>query len=153
MIPTHLFVHREPAFGEEHHHPVIYLDLDPEDLTQKHSDGEPIAESAILDREMGTTFLSLPVVHADSVSSTPYIVASWDSSIHDSIHINRVTPTTERVYMIVKAYIRLSHPAPVDLTLRKRICINVYKRQSLTEKLRRKINKTANVSNSYSHCE
>ena len=139
-------LHRDPEFGIEHHCPVIYLDLNIEDMTPRHADDDtPIAELAILDKEMNTTFLQLPVVHTDN-NVASCIVTSWDSSIHDSIHLNRLTPHNERIYMIVKAYIKLSHPAPVDVTLRKRICVNVYKHQSLTMKLRKKINKTATVS-------
>ena len=66
-------------------------------------------------------------------------VVAWDSSVHDSVHLNRVTPNNERVYLILKVVVQLSHPAAMELVLRKRICINVYKRQSLAEKLRRKI--------------
>jgi kinesin family protein 13 len=73
------------------------------------------------------------------------MVISWDSSVHDSIHLNRVTPNNERVYMIVKVVVQLSHPAAMELVLRKRICINVYKRQSIAEKLRRKIAKTVSI--------
>lgn len=68
-------------------------------------------------------------------------LVSWDSSVHDSIHLNRVTPNNERVYLIIKVVVQLSHPAAMELILRKRICINVYKKQSIAEKLRRKIGK------------
>ena len=68
-------------------------------------------------------------------------VVSWDSSIHDSVHLNRVTPSNERVYLILKTVVRLSHPASMELVLRKRICINVYKKQSLTDKLKKRISK------------
>lgn len=40
----------------------------------------------------------------------------------------------ERVYLIVKAVVRLSHPAPMDMVLRKRLAVNIYKKQSLTSK-------------------
>lgn len=40
----------------------------------------------------------------------------------------------ERVYIVVKAVVRLSHPAPMDLVLRKRLSVNIYKKQSLTSK-------------------
>lgn len=131
----------------EHHCPVIYLDLNIEDMTPRHQDIEddlPIAETAFLDKEGTSHFVPLPVVSTDN--NVNLIVSSWDSSLHDSIHLNRVTPANERIYMIVKAYVRLSHPAPLDVTLRKRICVNVYKHQSLTAKLRKKISKTAGVS-------
>lgn len=41
--------------------------------------------------------------------------------------------------MILRITVRLSHPAPMDLVLRKRLAINVYKKQSLTDRIRRKI--------------
>lgn len=43
-------------------------------------------------------------------------------------------PDDERVYLIVKAVVRLSHPAAMDLVLRKRLAVNIYKKQSLTSK-------------------
>lgn len=45
----------------------------------------------------------------------------------------------ERVYLILKTTVRLSHPAPMDLVLRKRLCLNIYKRQSITDRIRRRI--------------
>ena len=42
----------------------------------------------------------------------------------------------ERIYLIVKAVVRLSHPAPMELVLRKRLSVNVYKKQSLTSKFK-----------------
>ena len=72
-------------------------------------------------------------------------LVAWDSSVHDSIHLNRVTPNNERIYLIVKVVVQLSHPAAMELILRKRICINVYKRQSIADKLRRKIGKMVSM--------
>ena len=43
----------------------------------------------------------------------------------------------ERVYLILKTTVRLSHPAPMDLVLRKRLALNIFKRQSFTEKLKK----------------
>lgn len=50
----------------------------------------------------------------------------------------------ERVYMILRVTVRLSHPAPMDLVLRKRLALNIYKRQGmmLIDKFKRKIVKT-----------
>lgn len=45
----------------------------------------------------------------------------------------------ERVYLILKTTVRLSHPAPMDLILRKRLSLNIYKRQSITDRLIKKI--------------
>lgn len=56
-------------------------------------------------------------------------MCSWDSSIHDSVHLNRVTSSNERVYLIVKATVQLGHPASLELVLRKRIAVNIYNKQ------------------------
>lgn len=56
-------------------------------------------------------------------------VCSWDSSIHNSVHLNRVTSSNERIYLIVKATVQLSHPASLELVLRKRIAVNIYNKQ------------------------
>uniref|UniRef100_A0A4W3HTK2 Kinesin family member 13A n=1 Tax=Callorhinchus milii TaxID=7868 RepID=A0A4W3HTK2_CALMI len=66
-------------------------------------------------------------------------VASWDTSVHDSVHLNKVTPQNERVYLIVKSTVQLSHPAAVELVLRKRIAVNVYNKQSFTQSLKRRM--------------
>lgn len=44
--------------------------------------------------------------------------------------------------MILKTTIRLSHPAPMDLVLRKRLSLNIFKRQSLTERIRKRISRS-----------
>ena len=48
--------------------------------------------------------------------------------------------------MIVKAVVRLSDPAVMDLVLRKRISFNVYKRHSITDKIRRKMGHTSSLT-------
>ncbi len=52
----------------------------------------------------------------------------------------------ERAYLIVKSVVRLSHPAPMDLVLRKRVCFNVYKRHSLTDRIRRRMGHTSSLT-------
>lgn len=37
---------------------------------------------------------------------------------------------------------RLSHPAPMDLVLRKRLALNIYKRQSITDRIFKRIVRT-----------
>lgn len=49
--------------------------------------------------------------------------------MHDSLHLNRVTPQNERIYLIVKTTVQLSHPAAMELVLRKRIAANIYNKQ------------------------
>lgn len=57
------------------------------------------------------------------------VEASWDSTVHDCIQLSKGTAADERVYLIVRATVQLSHPAEMQLVLRKRICVNVYGRQ------------------------
>ncbi|MGH0144645.1 UNVERIFIED_CONTAM: hypothetical protein FKN15_048498 [Acipenser sinensis] len=74
-----------------------------------------------------------------AMSDQVLAVASWDSSIHDSVHLNRITPQNERIYLIVKATVQLSHPAAMELVIRKRIAVNVYNKQSFTQSLKRRM--------------
>lgn len=97
--------------------------------------------NSILPKEHnGSNFFNLPIVSSsadDGVTS----VALWDSSIHESAHLNRLTAPTERIFLIVKVCVRLSHPAMIDIVLRKRIAINVYKKQSLTKSIFKRISR------------
>ncbi|XP_076339669.1 kinesin-like protein KIF13A isoform X2 [Tachypleus tridentatus] len=132
----------EPPPGMEEHIPVIFLDLNADDFSTTNADdnGIPMAgNNSILPKEHGCKMFNLPIVkHFEKDVSA---VAAWDSSIHDSIHLNQVTPQTERVYMILKVTIRLSHPATMDLILRKRLAINVYKKQSIMDRMKKRISR------------
>ncbi|XP_041975896.1 kinesin-like protein KIF13A isoform X3 [Aricia agestis] len=130
----------DPPPGMEQHIPVLFLDLNADDMST-HAYGGGVADAAgvnsILPKEHGGCFHELAVLaHADSEVAA---LAAWDSSIHDSQHLNRATEANERVYLILKTTVRLSHPAPMDLVLRKRLALNIYKRQSLTDRIRKKI--------------
>lgn len=57
----------------------------------------------------------------------------------DLIPKRNVFVDNERVYLILKTTVRLSHPAPMDLVLRKRLSLNIYKRQSITDRIRKRI--------------
>ncbi|XP_007487962.2 kinesin-like protein KIF13A isoform X7 [Monodelphis domestica] len=128
-----------PPAGMETHIPVLFLDLNADDLSANEQLVGPHASgvNSILPKEHGSQFFYLPIIkHSDDeVSAT----ASWDSSVHDSVHLNRVTPQNERIYLIVKTTVQLSHPAAMELVLRKRIAANVYNKQSFTQSLKRRI--------------
>ncbi|XP_071441737.1 kinesin-like protein KIF13A [Hetaerina americana] len=129
----------DPPSGMEPHIPVLFLDLNADDLSTSKG-GESIAVAglnSILPKEHGNKFYNLPIVR--HLEGDVGAEAAWDSSIHDSPHLNRATEATERVYLILKATVRLSHPAPMELVLRKRLALNIYKRQSFTERIRRRI--------------
>ena len=57
-----------------------------------------------------------------------------------------VVTDKERPYLIVKAVLRLSDPAAMDVVLRKRICFNVYKKHSITDKIRRRMGHTSSLT-------
>uniref|UniRef100_A0A673NBH0 Kinesin-like protein KIF13A n=1 Tax=Sinocyclocheilus rhinocerous TaxID=307959 RepID=A0A673NBH0_9TELE len=131
--------HWVPPAGMEAHIPVLFLDLNADNLTVNDQlTGPHVAGvNSILPKEHGSPFFYLPINrHSHDELSA---VCSWDSSIHDSIHLNRITAPSERIYLIVKATVQLSHPASVELVLRKRIAVNIYNKQSFTQSLKRRM--------------
>ncbi|XP_060538071.1 kinesin-like protein KIF13A isoform X1 [Pantherophis guttatus] len=128
-----------PPPGMETHVPVLFLDLNADDLSANEQLIGPHASgvNSILPKEHGSQFFYLPIIkhNKDEISAT----AAWDSSVHDSVHLNRVTPQNERIYLILKITVQLSHPAAMELVLRKRIAANIYNKQSFTQSLKRRI--------------
>ncbi|XP_067367338.1 kinesin-like protein KIF13A isoform X1 [Channa argus] len=128
-----------PPAGMEAHIPVLFLDLNADNLTVNEQLTGPHAAgvNSILPKEHGSQFFYLPIIrHSDQ---EVLAVFSWDSSIHDSVHLNRVTSPNERIYLIIKATVQLSHPASMELVLRKRIAVNIYNKQSFTQSLKRRM--------------
>ncbi|XP_046672118.1 kinesin-like protein KIF13A isoform X2 [Homalodisca vitripennis] len=133
----------QPPPGMEPHIPVLFLDLNTDDLSGQGGQWADVEQlpvaglNSILSKEHGNKFYNLPLIkHLDKDVGA---VAAWDSSVHDSDYLNRVTESNERVYLILKTTVRLSHPAPMDLVLRKRLSLNIYKRQSITDRIRKRI--------------
>uniref|UniRef100_A0A6Q2XJ52 Kinesin motor domain-containing protein n=1 Tax=Esox lucius TaxID=8010 RepID=A0A6Q2XJ52_ESOLU len=131
--------HWAPSAGMEAHIPVLFLDLNADHLTVNEQLTGPHAAgvNSILPKEHGSQFYYLPIIrHCDDEVS---VVCSWDSSIHDSVHLNRVTSPNERIYLIIKATVQLSHPASMELVVRKRIAVNIYNKQTFTQSLKRRM--------------
>ncbi|XP_035277114.1 kinesin-like protein KIF13A isoform X6 [Anguilla anguilla] len=131
--------HWVPSAGMEVHIPVLFLDLNADNLTVSDQMTGPHAAgvNSILPKEHGSQFFYLPIIrHSDE---EVLAVCSWDSSIHDSVHLNRVTSPNERIYLIIKVTVQLSHPASMELVLRKRIAVNIYNKQSFTQSLKRRM--------------
>lgn len=127
----------EPPSGMEPHVPVLFLDLNADDLSSQNLIEEQSIAGlhSILPKEHGNKFYQLTVLqHSDKDVCA---IASWDSSMHDSQSLNRATEASERVYLILKTTVRLSHPAPMNLVLRKRLALNIFKRQSFTERFKK----------------
>ncbi|WAR16223.1 KI13A-like protein [Mya arenaria] len=96
--------------------------------------------NSILPKEQSAGYIVLQNFRAYSENDHVCGVASWDSSMHDSQHLNRITGNDSRVYLIVKVILRLSHPAFMEVVLRKRICVNIkHRNMSLTDKLKKKM--------------
>uniref|UniRef100_A0A8R1HTD9 Kinesin motor domain-containing protein n=1 Tax=Caenorhabditis japonica TaxID=281687 RepID=A0A8R1HTD9_CAEJA len=127
--------------GVERHIPVLFLDLNSDDMTGEMTSDENVPKVAglhsMLPLEPEGNLLLLPIHKYDDKDHVA--TCSWDSSVHDSPALNVVTNTHDRVYAIVKIMIRLSHPCPMHIVLRKRICLQIYKKPSLTEKFFKKM--------------
>uniref|UniRef100_A0A3Q1H4T1 Kinesin family member 13Ba n=1 Tax=Acanthochromis polyacanthus TaxID=80966 RepID=A0A3Q1H4T1_9TELE len=115
-----------PLPGMETHIPVLFLNLKPDDLSSQDQFEVPEAGGwdATLSGEDEDDFFDLQIVkHYDGEVKAE---ASWDSTVHDCPQLSRGGAWPEqRVYLTVRVVVQLSHPADMQLVLRKRICVNV----------------------------
>uniref|UniRef100_A0A663MIW8 Kinesin family member 13B n=1 Tax=Athene cunicularia TaxID=194338 RepID=A0A663MIW8_ATHCN len=134
-----------PVPGMETHIPVIFLDLSADDFSSQDNLDDPEAGGwdATLVAEEEEEFFELQIVkHHDSEVKAE---ASWDSTVHDCIQLSKGTAADERVYLIVRATVQLSHPAEMQLVLRKRICVNVYGRQGFAQSFLRRMSHRSSI--------
>uniref|UniRef100_A0A8C1J287 Kinesin family member 13Bb n=1 Tax=Cyprinus carpio TaxID=7962 RepID=A0A8C1J287_CYPCA len=132
-----------PVPGMETHIPVIFLDLNADDFHDHLS--APLAGGldAALDREDKDDFMDLQIVkHYENEMKAE---ASWDCTIHDSPELNRATGPDHRIYLTVRTIVLLSHPAQMQLVLRKRICVNLTGRQGFAQSLLRRMSQRSSV--------
>ena len=55
--------------------------------------------------------------------------AAWDSSLHNSALLNRITPSTERVYLTLSAYLEVENCVqPACIT--KDLCLIIHPRDT-----------------------
>ncbi|KAG7521287.1 kinesin KIF1B isoform X7 [Solea senegalensis] len=95
-----------------------------------------IRNKAEVDDSAADAVLSLNIISAKNIKSshnanrTFYrFEAVWDSSLHNSLLLNRVTPYGEKTYMTVSAYLELDHCIqPAIIT--KDICMVFYSRDA-----------------------
>nr|CAB3259008.1 kinesin-like protein KIF13A [Phallusia mammillata] len=130
-----------PPPSVEMHVPVIFLDLNSEPVECEDVVRAPAGLDSELPQETPGTFVQLAFVRPPQADYSGQLTAvvSWDSSMHDNVYLNRVTPSGERVYIVVKVHVRLSHPVEMDLVLRKRVCVAVYKQKGFTAAFMRKM--------------
>ncbi|XP_019376445.1 PREDICTED: kinesin-like protein KIF13B [Gavialis gangeticus] len=134
-----------PVPGMETHIPVIFLDLNADDFSSQDNLDDPEAGGwdATLAGEEEEEFFELQIVkHHDSEVNAE---ASWDSTVHNCVQLSKGTATDERVFLIVRVTVQLSHPAEMQLVLRKRICVNVYGRQGFAQSFLRRMSPRSTI--------
>ncbi|XP_043978872.1 kinesin-like protein KIF1B isoform X3 [Gambusia affinis] len=95
-----------------------------------------IRNKAEVDDSAADAVLSLNIISAKNIKSTHNtnrtfyrFEAVWDSSLHNSLLLNRVTPYGEKIYMTLSAYLELDHCIqPAIIT--KDICMVFYSRDA-----------------------
>ncbi|XP_044181974.1 LOW QUALITY PROTEIN: kinesin-like protein KIF13B [Acropora millepora] len=126
--------------GMEKFNPVIFLDLQNDEVRSGcMEEAGPAGVDSNLLFENSDNMMELPVIKYDQKQVSATVL--WDSSIHDSVFLNRVTQSHERVYLILKIIVRLASPISMDLVLRKRISVKIYKKQSWKDSLLRRLAK------------
>ncbi|XP_058526069.1 kinesin-like protein KIF13B isoform X3 [Ochotona princeps] len=134
-----------PVPGMETHIPVIFLDLNADDFSSQDNLDDPEAGGwdATLTGEEEEEFFELQIVkhHEGEVKAE----ASWDSAVHNCPQLSKGTPGDERVFLIVRVTVQLSHPADMQLVLRKRICVNVHGRQGFAQSLLKKMSHRSSI--------
>uniref|UniRef100_F1KUF5 Kinesin-like protein KIF13A n=1 Tax=Ascaris suum TaxID=6253 RepID=F1KUF5_ASCSU len=154
----------DPPPGVERHVPVLFLDLNADDMTEEIPSEDGSVRVAgmhtILPKEHCGRMIMLPILEQDTVDCGRMIMlpileqdtvdmgrmrlelsatCSWDSSIHDHPALNKPSGGNEQIYAILKVVVRVLHPCQIDIIIRKRICMHIYKKASLTERLMKKI--------------
>uniref|UniRef100_A0A8C3AN19 Kinesin family member 13B n=1 Tax=Cyclopterus lumpus TaxID=8103 RepID=A0A8C3AN19_CYCLU len=136
-------VERVPVPGMETHIPVLFLDLSADDFQSNLS--APLAGGldALLGGEDDDDSFDLHLVkHYDPEVK---VEASWDSTVHECPQLSRVTSADQRVYLTVSAVVQLSHPAHMQLVLRKRVCVNVTGRQGFAQSLLKRMSQRSTI--------
>nr|XP_045360872.1 kinesin-like protein KIF13B [Camelus bactrianus] len=134
-----------PVPGMETHIPVIFLDLNADDFSSQDNLDDPEAGGwdATLTGEEEDEFFELQIVrqHDGEVKAE----ASWDSAVHSCPQLSKGTPADERVFLIVRVTVQLSHPADMQLVLRKRICVSVHGRQGFAQSFLKKMSHRSSI--------
>ncbi|XP_071334694.1 kinesin-like protein KIF13B isoform X2 [Trachinotus anak] len=134
---------RVPVPGMETHVPVLFLDLSADDFQSCLS--APLAGGldALLSGEDDDDFFDLHIVkHYDPEVK---VEGSWDSTVHECPQLSRVASADQRVYLTVRVVVQLSHPAHMQLVLRKRICVNVIGRQGFAQSLLKRMSQRSTI--------
>ncbi|XP_037382433.1 kinesin-like protein KIF13B isoform X1 [Talpa occidentalis] len=134
-----------PVPGMEMHIPVIFLDLNADDFSSQDNLDDPEAGGwdATLTGEEEDEFFELQIIKEHDGEAKAE--ASWDSAVHGCPQLSKGTPADERVFLIVRVTVQLSHPASMQLVLRKRICVHVHGRQGFAQSLLKKMSHRSSI--------
>ncbi|XP_036054512.1 kinesin-like protein KIF13B isoform X1 [Onychomys torridus] len=133
-----------PVPGMETHIPVIFLDLNADDFSSQDNLDDPEAGwDATLTGEEEEEFFELQIVKQQDGEAKAE--ASWDSAVHSCPQLSKGTPADERVFLILRVTVQLSHPADMQLVLRKRICVHVHGRQGFAQSLLKKMSHRSSI--------
>ncbi|KAM3173851.1 hypothetical protein ACTXT7_011744 [Hymenolepis weldensis] len=113
-----------PPPGVEQHTPLIFADID--GAANKNL---IFGACSYLDGEDSKSFVTLPVIK--NYATLIGALASWDSNLHESDLLNKITPPSERIYLIVKVAFKLpinqismqAHAAHENLSLNLPRCL------------------------------
>ncbi|KAI1897823.1 hypothetical protein AGOR_G00087230 [Albula goreensis] len=134
-----------PVPGMETHIPVLFLDLSADDFNSQDNLDSPGVGGwdASLCGEDEDEFFELQIVkHLDGEVKAE---ASWDSTVHDCPQLSRGTAPEQRVYLTVRTAVQLSHPAEMQLVLRKRICVNLTGRQGFAQSFLKRMSQRSTI--------
>ncbi|XP_051051459.1 kinesin-like protein KIF13B isoform X1 [Phodopus roborovskii] len=133
-----------PVPGMENHIPVIFLDLNADDFSSQDNLDDPEAGwDATLTGEEEEEFFELQIVKQHDGEAKAE--ASWDSAVHSCPQLSKGTPADERVFLILRVTVQLSHPADMQLVLRKRICVQVHGRQGFAQSFLKKMSHRSSI--------
>lgn len=137
----------QPPDHMEMHIPILFLDTGSEAI-EDDIGLEPRGQDSLLPSELPESYCELPIIRStsDEMHSQLEAVVSWDSSLHDSALLHRVTPSNEQIYVIFKVHLRLSHPREMNVVIRKRICVSVYKQRGFSAIWRRRLSGKNHIS-------
>ncbi|XP_018590754.2 kinesin-like protein KIF13B isoform X3 [Scleropages formosus] len=131
-----------PVPGMETHIPVLFLDLNADDMNAQ--DNLEAGWGATLSNEDEDEFFDLQIVkHYDRDVKAE---ASWDSTVHGCPQLSRGSAPDQRVYLIVRTVVCFSHPVTLQLVLRKRICVSLTGRQGFAQSLLKRMSQRSTIT-------
>ncbi|XP_062406496.1 kinesin-like protein KIF13B isoform X2 [Sardina pilchardus] len=132
-----------PPPGMETHIPVLFLDLSADDFYDHLTPSLAGGLDAGLSEEDEDEFFDLQIVKHHDVEVKA--AASWDPTVHECVELSRGGGAGQRVYLTLRVAVLLSHPAQMQLVLRKRICVSLTGRQGFAQSFLKKMSQRSTI--------